>query len=103
MNGHNRINHLACLGKKEDDIQVLVDLLRLAVLLQEMTQHAHSTDPQDLLGHARVAGTASLTRTHVTTLKVVSMRISSSAISAATFAFSLSTYPYMSSSTCLCE
>lgn len=41
-------------------VQVLVDLLAVAVLLEQAAQHAHAADPQDLGGQARLARTAAL-------------------------------------------
>jgi hypothetical protein len=54
---------------KVNNLQVLVDLLRITVLLQQVAQNADSSHPQDLLRHTGVLGTATLTEATVTTLK----------------------------------
>jgi hypothetical protein len=45
-------------------VEVLVDLLRVAVLLQQTAQDTQAPDPHDLLGQARLAGTAAFTYRH---------------------------------------
>jgi hypothetical protein len=49
---------------------MLVNLLRIAVLLEQVTQNANATHPQDLFRHTRVLSTTALTEASVATLKV---------------------------------
>ena len=49
-------------------VQVLVDLLALAVLLEHAAQDAHAADPEDLDGQTRVGGTLALTGAGVAAL-----------------------------------
>lgn len=49
-------------------VEVLVDLLSLAVLAKETTQDTLSSHPEDLERHTSVAGTLSLTKASVATL-----------------------------------
>merc|ERR1719293_532145 len=49
-------------------VDVLVDLLLLPVLAQQAAEHALAAHPQDLGGHARLAGTAALADTGVAAL-----------------------------------
>ena len=49
-------------------VQVSVDLLVLAVLFQQTTQHTHTSDPQNLNRHTSVGGTLPLTGAGVTAL-----------------------------------
>lgn len=50
-------------------VQVLVDLLRLAVLLQHAAQHTHPPQPQLLHGHAGLLATLPLAMTSVAALQ----------------------------------
>ena len=50
------------------DLQVLVDLLGLAVLLKHATEHTQAAHPQNLLRHTGVTGTAALAEAGVSTL-----------------------------------
>merc|ERR1719454_1526048 len=49
-------------------VQVLVDLLGLAVLLKHATEHTQAAHPQNLLRHTGVTGTAALAVAGVSTL-----------------------------------
>ena len=49
-------------------VQVAVDLVGVAVLLEQAAQDADAADPQDLEWHARVGGTLSLIFTGVAAL-----------------------------------
>mmetsp|Transcript_35809 Transcript_35809/g.79703 ORF Transcript_35809/g.79703 Transcript_35809/m.79703 type:complete len:243 (-) Transcript_35809:27-755(-) len=49
-------------------VQVLVNLLGIAVLLQQATQDAHTPDPEDLSGQTSLPGTTALTVASVTAL-----------------------------------
>ena len=53
------------------NVQVLVDLLLLAVLAQQTTQNAHAADPHDLGREAGLGGTLALTGAGVTTLALL--------------------------------
>lgn len=49
-------------------VHVLVDLASFTVLAEHATENAHTTQPNDLGGHASFTGTATLTSALVTTL-----------------------------------
>ena len=49
-------------------VQLLIDLLLLAVLPQQTSQHTLASHPQDLGRHARLAGSLALSGAHVATL-----------------------------------
>merc|ERR1719331_49864 len=49
-------------------VQVLVDLLGLAVLAEQAAKHALPAHPEDLLGHARLAGAPALADARVAPL-----------------------------------
>ena len=49
-------------------VKVLVDLALLAVLAEETTEDAETTDPEELAGHTSLASTLASTGTHVTAL-----------------------------------
>ena len=51
-------------------VKVLVDLGGLSVLLEETTENAHTADPDHLGGEAGLAGTSSLTTSHVSSLSL---------------------------------
>lgn len=57
-------------------VQVLVDLLLSAVLLQEAAEDAETTNPEELGGGASVGGTLSLTQTSVAAQQLRSMSLS---------------------------
>lgn len=49
-------------------VHVLIDLASLTVLAQHAAEDAHATHPDDVRGHAALAGTTTLTDTRVTAL-----------------------------------
>lgn len=57
-------------------VQVLVDLLLSAVLLQKATENAETTNPEELGGRAGVGGTLSLTQTGVAAQQLRSVSLS---------------------------
>merc|ERR1719263_1353869 len=61
LHQHALVLELVTLGLEvQRVVQVLVDLLRLAVLLQQPAQHTHPTDPQHLDRHTRLLRTLPL-------------------------------------------
>ena len=52
----------------EEVVELLVDLLLLTVLPQQTPQHTLASHPQDLGGHAGLAGSLALSSAHVATL-----------------------------------
>mmetsp|Transcript_25896 Transcript_25896/g.64115 ORF Transcript_25896/g.64115 Transcript_25896/m.64115 type:complete len:264 (-) Transcript_25896:33-824(-) len=52
----------------EGVVQVLVELLLLAVLLEKAAQHTHAADPLDLDRHPRLLGAPTLTMPHMPSL-----------------------------------
>merc|ERR1719428_108791 len=66
---HTLVLELVTLGfVVEVMVQVLVDLLPLAVLAQQPAQHALPAHPEHLLGHPRLFGPAALPHTSVPAL-----------------------------------
>jgi len=49
-------------------VDVLIDLASLAVLAKHTTENAHAAHPNNVRGHAALAGTTALTNTRVTAL-----------------------------------
>merc|ERR1712215_221352 len=62
------LEHVALALHVEGVVQVAVDLLSLAVLLQETTQHPHAPHPKDLHGHTSVGRTLALSGASVSAL-----------------------------------
>merc|ERR1712031_51473 len=62
------LEHITLAFLVQDVVQVLVDLLRVAVLLQQATEHTQATHPDDTLGHPGVLVTLTLAKTTVATL-----------------------------------
>ena len=63
---HNQI--FSFLTPSQCHSQVLVDLLGLPVLAQQVPQHTHAADPQDLGGHTSIGRSLALAVAHVATL-----------------------------------
>merc|ERR1719213_989176 len=62
------LEHITLALHVKDVVQVLVNLLRVAVLLQQTTEHTQATHPDDTLGHPGVLVTWTLTSTTVAPL-----------------------------------
>lgn len=63
---HNQI--FSFLSPSQHYSQVLVYLLGLPVLAQQVPQHTHAADPQDLGGHTSIGRSLALAMAHVATL-----------------------------------
>merc|ERR1712093_389231 len=62
------LEHITLALHVQDMVQVLVDLLGITVLLEQTTEHAKATHPDDTLGHAGVLVTLALTSAAVAAL-----------------------------------
>merc|ERR1712097_189703 len=62
------LEHITLALHVKDVVQVLVDLLRVAVLLQQATEHTQAAHPDDTLGHPGVLVTLTLPKATVAPL-----------------------------------
>merc|ERR1711907_435675 len=74
------LEHVTLALHVKDVVQVLVDLLRVAVLLQQATEHAQAAHPDDSLGHPGVLVALTLTSTTVAPLALSSQLLDHKAI-----------------------